>query len=527
MRTPSIVLLAMLSTAGFLPCRAADLPARSLAAIQPDLMRQQLTFLASDSLRGRNTPSAGLDTAAAFIARSFQSSGLQPLGGSYFQAVELHQIFLGDSNSCRITGADGLGRDYRIKKEFMPYEMTADQLCSGEIVFAGYGLATPELGYDDYAGLEVKGKIVLVLKRGPRQSDPSSPFFIHKDVSFTRTEEKIKTAIEHGAVGILLVTDPLHNRMLTPRGFPWPNLFPGFPADAVPVTLGKSGGEKIPAIQVGEEAVIQLFGSVAALRAEQAAIDSTMTPHSHPLAGCRAEVRTSTRHAVQRTRNVVGLIPGSDKRIKDEVVIIGAHYDHTGYIAKSPAGQDSIYNGADDNASGTVGVLASARALAMAEKKPKRSILCIAFAGEEKGLFGSTHYVAEPLWPLDKTAAMLNMDMISRNRLDSLSITGSKTSRELHQDLIKANRKTGFLLDFSSDKYLRGGSDHAPFVRKAIPVLFFFSGMHPDYHKVSDEVDKCNVYKMARVAELCSRVAWQVANDKKRPVFVAPAKPKN
>jgi len=525
MRTPSILLLAALTTASILPCSASDFPARSLAAIQPDIMRQQLLFLASDSLLGRNTPSPGLDTAAAFIARAFQSSGLQPFQGSYFQEIDLHQIFLGDSNSCRITGRHGLSRDYLIKKEYMPFEMTANKLCHGEIVFAGYGLATPELGYDDYAGLDVAGKIVLVLKRGPRQNDPASPFFIHKDVSFTRTEEKIKTAIEHGAAGILLVTDPLHNRMLTPRGFPWPSLFPGFPADAVPVTLGKTESDKIPAIQVGEEAIIQLFGSVAALRAEQAAIDSAMMPHSHPLVGCRADIRTSTRHLVQHARNVVGLIPGSDKRLKDEVVIIGAHYDHTGYTHHGPASQDSIYNGADDNASGTVGVLAAARALAMAEKKPKRSILCMAFAGEEKGLFGSTHYVAEPLWPLDKTAVMLNMDMISRNRLDSLSITGSRTSLELQKDLIKANRKTGFLLDVSSDNYLRGGSDHAPFVRKGIPVLFFNSGMHPDYHKVSDAADKCNVYKMARVAELCSRVAWQVANDKQKPVFIPPVKP--
>jgi hypothetical protein len=504
---------------------SADLPARSLAAIQPDEMRSHLSFLASDSLRGRNTPSAGLDTAAVYIARFFRENGLSPVNGSYFQEIALNRIFLGDTNSCRITGSDGAGRDYRIKKEFMPFEMTADKSCSGEIVFAGYGISTPELGYDDYAGIDVKGKIVLVLKRGPRQNDPASPFFLHKDVSFTRTNEKIETAIEHGAAGILLVTDPLHNRMLTPRGFPWPNLYKGFPPDAVPVTLGKTEGLKIPAIQVGEEAIIQLFGSVDALKAEQAAIDSGMTPHSRPLAGSRAEIRTSTRQQIQHSRNVVGLIPGSDRRLKEEVVIVGGHYDHVGYAQKTPAGQDSIFNGADDNASGAVGVLTVAKALAAAEKKPRRSILCIAFTGEEKGLYGSTHYTAEPLIPLEKTAAMLNMDMISRNHLDSLSVTGIRSSQELRKAVLKANKKTGFQLDFSSDKYLRGGSDHAPFVRKEIPVLFFFSGMHADYHKVSDEVEKCNVYKMARVAELCSRVAWQIANDKQKPVFVAPAMP--
>ncbi len=521
----ALVLLTTLAAGALLPCSAADLPAPSRAAIQPEAIRQELFFLAADSLRGRSTPSPGLDTAAAFIARTFQADGLQPPPGGWFQEITLHQIFLGDSNACRITGRDGTGRDYRIKKEFMPFEMTANKGCSGEVVFAGYGLSTPELGYDDYAGLDVRGKIVFVLKRGPRQTDPASPFFIHKDVSFTRINEKIKTAIEHGAAGILLATDPLHNRMLTPRGFPWPSLFPGFPAEAVPVTLGQIEGDKIPAIQVGEEGINQLFGSIAALKAEQAAIDSTMSPHSHALDGCRAEISTSTRQIIRKAHNVAGLIPGRDKRHKGEVVIIGAHYDHTGYVHHAAAGQDSIYNGADDNASGTVGMLTVARALARAGKKPERSILCIAFAGEEEGLFGSTHYVAEPLWPLARTAAMLNLDMISRNRLDSLSVTGARTSRELQQSLIAANKKTGFLLDLSSDKYLRGGSDHAPFVRKEIPVLFFNSGMHPDYHKVSDEADKCNVYKIARVAELCSRVAWQVANAKQKPVFVPPAKP--
>ncbi len=526
MRIRSRFVLSLIAFAGMVRlCAAGEPPRQAIASFQQDEIRAHLIFLASDSLRGRNTPSAGLDSAAAYIARSFQQNGLTPVNGSYFQEISLNKIFLGDSNSCRITGSNGAMREYKIKKEFMPFEMTADKNCSGEIVFAGYGLSTPELGYDDYSGIDVTGKIVLVLKRGPRQTDPASPFYLHKDVSFSRTEEKIKTAIERGAAGILLVTDPLNNRLLTPRGFPWPNLYKGFPADAVPVTLGKMEAEKIPAIQVGEEAIEQLFGGVEALKDEQRAIDSTMAPRSRVLTGCRAFIQTRTRRTVQRASNVVGLIKGGDPLLKDEVVIIGAHYDHTGYTEKAPAGQDSVYNGADDNASGTTGVLAVAQAFARAGKKPKRSVLCMAFAGEEKGLFGSTHYAAEPLYPLANTVAMLNMDMISRNSPDSLSITGSRSSRELNKALLSANKKTKFLLDFSSEKYLRGGSDHAPFVRKEIPVLFFFSGMHADYHKVSDEADKCDVHKLARVAELCFRVAWQVANDKHKPVFVAASKP--
>ena len=519
----SLILIALLVIAPSVP--AGQPPRPAVEAIRTDAMAEHLAFLASDRLLGRDTPSAGLDTAAAWIAGLFEQEGLQPVNGSYFQEFALNKVFLGDSNSCRIAGRDGSWRDYRIKKEFMPYEMTASKAGQGEIVFAGYGISTPELGYDDYAGIDVKGKVVFVLKRGPRQNDPASPFFLHKDVSFARVDEKIKTAIERGAAGIMLVTDPLHNKMLSPRGFPWPNLFKGFPPDAVPVTLGRMEKEKIPAIQVGVEAINQLFGSVEALRQLQQAIDSTMTPHSQVLTGCRAEILTTTRTMVQKTRNVVGLIPGADPRLKDEVVVIGAHYDHTGYQKNAPAGEDSVYNGADDNASGTVGVLAVASAFARAGKAPKRSVLCIAFAGEEKGLFGSTHYVAEPLMPLEKTAAMLNMDMISRNNPDSLTVTGTSTSVRLKKALLQANKKTGFTLDTSAEKILRGGSDHAPFVKKEIPVLFFHGGTHPDYHKVSDEIAKCDITKMSRAAELCFRVAWQVANEKSKPEFAAAAKP--
>ncbi len=520
-----LVFLLFLSL-GFLSSTAAgDLPAKAAAAIRAEEIRAQLDFLAADALLGRNTPGPGLDTAAAFIARSFQASGLAPVNGSYFQEFGLHRIFLGDTNTCRITGIDGQEREYRIKKEFMPYEMTANKSCSGEIVFAGYGITDPESGYDDYAGIEVKDKIVLVLKRGPRQNDPASPFFMHKDVRPSRIDEKIKNAIAHGAAGILLVTDPLHNRILTPRGFPWPSLYKGFPPEAVPVTLGGMEDEKIPAIQVGEEAMVQLFGSVAALRGEQAAIDSAMAPRSRVLAGCRTEIRTSTHHTVQQTRNVAGLLEGRDPRLKQEVVIIGAHYDHLGCTEKSAAGQDSIYNGADDNASGTVGVLAAARAFASAGKRPRRSVLFIAFAGEEKGLFGSTHYVKEPLIPLDVTAAMLNMDMIGRNHPDSLTITGHGSSRELEKALHRANGKCRFMLEMGKEGAMRGSSDHAPFARKQIPVLFFHSGMHADYHKVSDEADKCDAGKMARVTELCSRVAWLIADQKEKPLFIPPVKP--
>lgn len=518
--------LACLCIFGFLNFGGDAPPKSSLKAIDPLEIEQHLRFLAADSMLGRNTPSPELAEAAEYIAGYFASLGIKPVGDNYLQTFALNQIFLGDSNACQIIAADGIKKDYVIKKEFMPYEMTANKRMAGEIVFAGYGISAPELNYDDYKDVDVQGKIVFVLKRGPRQKDPASPFYAQKDVSFNRVEEKIKTAIEKGAAGILLVTDPLHNRMLTPRGFPWPNLYKGFPPDAVPVTLAKTEKDKIPAVQVGEEAIEQLFGSVAALKKLQQDIDSTMTPRSFKIDGAYATLQTQTQQKVMYTSNVIGWIEGADAKLKEEVVVIGGHYDHVGYRKNTPAGQDSVFNGADDNASGTVGMMTVAKAFATAPKAPKRSVVFIAFAGEEKGLFGSTHYVAEPLFPLEKTVAMLNLDMIGRNHIDSLSITGTRSSKKLAQHLFKANKDVGFNLDTSNDKYLRGGSDHAPFVRKNIPVLFYFAGEHEDYHKVSDEATTINYPKVARTSELCFRTAWKVADDSKRPVFIDVTKSK-
>ncbi len=524
MLTRSASLLICFCILGFLKTGGDAPPGAALQAIEAAEIGQHLNFLAADSMLGRNTPSPELEKVAAYISRYFASIGIKPLTESYLQPFALNQIFLGDTSACHITTAAAT-REYVLKKEFMPYEMTANQAASGEIVFAGYGISAPELGYDDYRDVDVTGKIVFVLKRGPRQKDPDSPFFAQKDVSFNRVDEKIKTAIEKGAAGILLVTDPLHNRMLTPRGFPWPNLYKGFPPDAVPVTLARMEGEKIPAVQVGEEAIRQLFGSIETLKQLQHEIDSTMTPHSFPIQGASAQLHTTTRQKVQVTSNVAGWLEGSDPKLKQEVLVIGAHYDHVGYRKNSSAGEDSVYNGADDNASGTAGLMAVARAFAAAARAHKRSVLFIAFAGEEKGLFGSSHYVAEPLLPLEKTVAMLNLDMIGRNHIDSLSVTGARSSVELATMLKSANKATGFILQTSNDKYLRGGSDHAPFVRKGIPVLFYFAGEHADYHKVSDEVAKINFAKVARVSELCFRTAWKVVQARKRPLYIDVTKP--
>jgi len=224
---------------------------------------------------------------------------------------------------------------------------------------------------------------------------------------------------------------------------------------------------------------------------------------------------------LQSTRNVVGLIEGTDPKLKNEIVIIGAHYDHVGYLKQHKEGEDYIFNGADDNASGTSAVLAIAKAFGVAKQKPKRSVLLTAFAGEEKGLFGSRAYVEQPLLPLANTVAMLNLDMVGRNAPDSVSVGGVTRSPDLIKINEEENREVGLHLDYSIEQY-HNRSDQYNFARKKIPFLFYHTGEHADYHRLGDHADKINENKIAKIATLAFRVAWQAANTNQRFRYVEP-----
>ena len=495
-------------------------PREALEAIRATDIRQHINFLASDSLKGRDTPSPELERAGEYIAAEFKRLGLKPMQGSYFNNFNLSIIRLGQENALTVTTGE---REvaYTIKQDFMPFDMTASELVAAPLVFAGYGITAPEYNYDDYAGLDVKGKIVLALRHEPGEKDPASPFAGEKETSHSQVSTKVQNAIEHGAVGLLIVTDPANHRSLTPRGFPWPSLFDGIPDDALPLTLALAEKEKIPVVQVGETVIQQIAGSVDTLRSWQQKIDRTRQPQSKALANVQVKLQTTTEATLQPTRNVIGLIEGADPKLKNELVVIGAHYDHVGYKKQHGEGEDYIFNGADDNASGTSAVLVIAKAFSASKKKPKRSVLLMTFAGEEKGLFGSRAYVEQPLWALDNTVAMLNLDMVGRNAPDSVSVGGLTRSPDLIKINEEENQSIGFKLDYSIERY-HNRSDQYNFARKKIPFLFYFTGEHPDYHQVSDNPEKINETKIARIATLAFRVAWRVANSDARYRLVEP-----
>jgi Zn-dependent M28 family amino/carboxypeptidase len=279
----------------------------------------------------------------------------------------------------------------------------------------------------------------------------------------------------------------------------------------LPTTLLPDEADKLPVVHAGESVIKQLFVSVDSLRNLQKQIDAAMKPHSIEIAGVVATIKTSTIVVKKPAGNVIGYLPGADPQLRNQYVVIGAHYDHIGTMRGVAQGADSIFNGADDNASGTSGMLAIARAFGMSSQKPKRSVLFMAFAGEEKGLLGSRSYVDRPLVPIEQTVAMLNLDMIGRNAPDTLTVVATSRSPDIAHINEEENKSIGFV--FKYDDKVFGASDHASFFKKNVPILFYFTDVHGDYHKVTDHPELINTAKAANVARLAYKTAWRIANE--------------
>lgn len=482
---------------------------KGVKVITPEKIKTHIGFLASDALLGRNTPSPGLDSAAAYITREFIKDGLQPVNGSYFNPVPLATTALGEDNYVEINNKGDI-RNLIIKTEFVPFENTASGTVEGSVVFAGYGITAPELNYDNYAGINASGKIVVVMKHYPREQNPTSSF--KDNTRYTSIDYKMENAISHGAIGAIVVTDPLNHIMLTPRGFPWPSLYTNFPQDALPLGLKDTRKKRIPFINAGTELIVTLFGSVDSLKNLQAEMDRTLKPFSKDFSYISVKLKVSIIENQMKTGNIVGLLPGTDPVLKNELIVVGAHYDHVGYMKKHKEGENYIYNGADDNASGTSGLLAITEAFSKAGVKPKRSILFIAFTAEEKGLFGSKAYVENPLFPLDKTVAMVNMDMIGRGHPDTLHLEAGNLSPDLTKIVESENKDIAFKIQVDGTEFL-DRSDQSNFYHHNVPFIMFFAGLHNDYHTVRDRPEAIDFNKAARIAKLAFKTTWIIAND--------------
>jgi len=500
------------------PAQTGNIPVREpITELSQARYMEDVTFLSRDEMQGRASGSPELELAADYIAERFREAGLTPAGddGSYFQSFEVTTgADTGAANSLRLGTTD-----LSIDEDFVPILFSNTSQIEAPLVFAGYGISAPELEYDDYADIDATGKIAVVLRHEPQEMDAESKF---AGAAFTSHASFVNKAINarlHGALGIIFISDPLHEE-----------------EEVGPATRRIDNGDmNIAAVHAKREPFLQFFEEAGFVLGDlQNAIDEDLTPRSFDFEGSLAFLSTEVVRSKSVVRNVVGALEGSDPNLKDEWVVIGAHYDHLGLGDQSslaPSQVGEIHNGADDNASGTSGVLELARLAANDEREWARSVLFMAFAAEEIGLLGSSYFADNSTIPIDAINAMVNMDMIGRISNDRLFVGGVGTSPDFEDMLEAANSQAPtdasaaptLDLDFSDSGY--GASDHTPFNIKKIPVLFFFSGLHTDYHKPSDTFDKINSDGAIKALSLVYGITDRIANAPERLAYVEVERP--
>jgi Zn-dependent M28 family amino/carboxypeptidase len=490
---------------------AAAALASSAPQADPNRYVADIKALASPEMEGRGAGTKGLTRAEHLIEKRYRELHIEPAGvKGYTQPFSVVTgARLKSDNRCAAQTTDKQ-QALKIEQDFVPFSFSASGEVSAPVVFAGYGATADEFHYDDYAGLDVKDKIVVVLRYEP--SGFAAKSGNHGLTQHSQLITKAINARNHGAKALVVINGKLgdgEEDLLTRFG-------------------SVSGPENVGVIMVQvKNAVAETWFQAAGktLKDVQEQINSSTKPASFDFPGT---FHLSLNIDIETTRatvdNILAWLPGQT----DEYVIIGAHYDHLGrgnFDSLAPSQIGQIHPGADDNASGTAGVLELARLLAPQRGKLKRSILFMDFAGEELGLLGSAEWVKEPTRPLAKAVAMINMDMIGRIKDDKVYIGGVGTGSTFKAVLDQAQKEAPFRIEYSAGGY--SSSDHTSFVTKKIPVLFFFSGLHSDYHKPSDTWDKINGPSAARLLDMVESVAVQLASADQPPAFqvVAEEKP--
>jgi len=483
------------------------------AAAEPPIdasrARAEVAWLADPARTGRGVGTAGGAEATAWIAERFREAGLAPaFDAGYLQRFEApFRATLGQRNVL----AMGEPRS-TLGKDFLPFDFSDDGTAEGEVVFAGHGITAPALGHDDYAGLDVKGKIVLVAQDFPRESDATSPFRDPRHYRFAEWRYKATNARDHGAAAILGVRD-----VWTHDG----------PDDLPPWRGQVSSRAGIVAARVTAAALARAGIDVRALAAPG---EADGKPHSRPL-GVRARLAVEVLHERAETANVFAILPGRDPAVADECVVVGAHHDHLGLggdASLAPEQLGTVHAGADDNASGVAALLAVARAFA-AEGAARRTVLFAAFAAEELGILGSSELAKSPPsgCPAAKMQLMVNLDMVGRPVAGKVYVDGAETAKGL-RDMVTALAQRAPRLPLriafgEGDGY--GPSDHTSFYARDVPVLFLFTGPHADYHRPSDTADKIDGEGLAAVARLAYRAAREAASQDERLLVVRTASP--
>lgn len=500
-----------------------DLPANLAATITVDDLNKHLSILASDEFEGRETGTEGNRKAQEYIANYFKSLGLPTIGEdgqSYYQNVNFTWTMWDDIGIYMTV--NGKEERYRHLWEFLSFPDRNGNMASletDEVVFLGYGIDDSK--YSDYRGKDLKGKVIMVYKGEPYNKKGKSRITGTTTSSEWTTDwkKKLKTAHQKGVKAVLFIEDNLQKEISENRRF----------LVGPKLTLGKNtdpSEEYANSFYISTNIAGEIIGdNIKKIKKARKKIRKRGKSRSVVLPTKLKLVQEKNVRTLQGN-NVLGYIEGSDPKLKEEVVVITAHYDHLGKR------NEDIYNGADDNGSGTSTVLEVAEAMVEAKKRgegPRRSVLCMLVTGEEKGLLGSQFYAEHPIFPLKNTVANVNVDMVGRvdekyeENPNYVYVIGSdRLSTELHDINENANKKyTNLVLDYTYNEdddpnryYYR--SDHYNFAEKGIPAIFYFNGTHKDYHRTTDTIEKINFEKMAIIGKLVFHTAWQLANQDKR-----------
>ncbi|MEM9586699.1 MAG: M28 family peptidase [Planctomycetota bacterium] len=551
----------------------------AVAATWAAQIRGDVGYLTSEALRGRSAADESIQLAADYLAQRFQEIGLntQVFGESPFQDVPIPlDVRPGDeaSNQAIFTQDGETIAQARLNDGMGPLAIGSSTAVSElPVVFAGYGITDKEVGYNDYAAVDVTGKAVILIRKEPGLDDPNSPFDGRRTSRNAYFDTKVNLAMRRGAAAILFVNDTgslqqsververrlqverarfsqldnesreLPNEATKTRNYIESqkqlvqNMIDGYERDlltarrgVIGVTEAGMGGlrrTRVPILSLSRDVVDQLLDRAIgqSLSSLENQIRSNYQPATVELPNVRAAISTSTSPASTRSPNVLAVLEGRG-RLSDQTVVLGAHYDHVGMGGEGSLapGTIAIHNGADDNASGTSVLLAAAKQLVgdLRQAKEHRRVVFIAFTGEERGLLGSKHYVSQPRFPLAQTVAMVNLDMVGRLRDNELTVYGTGSGTKLNGLVDRVNEGLDFRLFKVPSGY--GPSDHQSFYQAGIPVLFFFTGLHGDYHRPSDDADKLNVPGMVRITSMVSGVVRELATDIDRPFYQSTSK---
>jgi len=543
----TISLLLVILSGGVVYSFQDEAAKEAMKTITKENIEAQLGFLASDYTEGRETATRGLKLAAEYIASLYQIWGIQPAGDkywgrengkrvekrSYFQNIDLIEfspideetyITVSSTNEfqkLKRTKKYNFKTDFNLSNEYFGF--SENEVVTTPIVFAGYGIFDESSNFDEYSGIDVRDKIVVIFDGVPEAEDLKG--LRQRYGGLMGIIAKLMTAQDKGAAALLIMNPPLgdlpspalewaaNNNPHHPqraRVYEGDEPFPPFRAMKI---TDKSMFDFLPSFKISNRMVEDLFSEAGfCIKEAQKRINKTGKPASRVLENIMITLKTAVKTKIMKTQNVLGYIEGSDPYLKEELIVIGGHYDHMGKY------NGMIFNGADDDASGTVGAMEIAHAFSQAKIRPRRSVLFASWTGEEKGLLGSYYFTNHPFKPLDKIVLNINMDMIGRVPKDQkgekirANCALPQQVEELKEFVKGHNELIGLNLRVMARNMVFEGSDHLPFVQKKIPVIYYSAGNNTDYHQPSDSIEKINFDAMEKIVRLAFLNAWEAAH---------------